>query len=231
MKERLKATWPNFWIRLNNEDLAQRDGRCPISLPEYINVGEKPSPGCCWLVTHAARSYPVNTRAVRRRSHNSLFEDDIEEVNAHWRGGGQLAGEGERDPHDLASLRVTCQFCDLGTAAGKGYSRWSEHRPYAAAVYASAAELRVLVCGLLPYTSGDQIKSPIKTSPQENPTCAHIVREAMYIFLGSSRLPGPFQVHEFMKNSSKSVFTKQETGGEEILKGKDQTGGRGERGK
>lgn len=136
VKERLKATWPNFWIRLNNEDLAQRDGRCPISLPEYINVGEKSSPGCCWLVAHAARSYPVNTRAVRRRSNNSLFEDDIEEVNAHWRGGGQLAGEGERDPHSLASLRVTCQFCDLGTAAGKGYSKWSEHRSYAAAVYA-----------------------------------------------------------------------------------------------
>lgn len=130
VKERLKATWPNFWIRLNNEDLAQRDGRCPISLPEYINVGEKSSPGCCWLVAHAARSYPVNTRAVRRRSNNSLFEDDIEEVNAHWRGGGQLAGEGERDPHSLASLRVTCQFCDLGTAAGKGYSKWSEHRSY-----------------------------------------------------------------------------------------------------
>lgn len=89
----------------------------------------------------------------------------------------------------------------------------------------------MLVCGLFPSTSGFQIKSPIKTSPQENSMCAHIVREAMYIFLRSSRLPGPFQVHEFMRNFSKSVFTKQETGGEEILKGKDKTGGRGGRGK
>lgn len=89
----------------------------------------------------------------------------------------------------------------------------------------------MLVCGLSPSTSGGQIKTLIKTLPQENPTCAHIVRGAMCIFLGSSRLPGPFQVHEFMRNSSKSVFTKQETGGEEILEGKGQTGGRGRRGK
>lgn len=72
--------------------------------------------------SHAARSHPVNTRAVRQRSSNLLFEDDVEEVNAHRGGGGQLAAERERDPHSLTFLCVTCQFCDLGTAAGKGYS-------------------------------------------------------------------------------------------------------------
>lgn len=70
--------------------------------------------------SYAARSHSVNTRAMRRRSSNLLFEDDVEEVNAHRGSEGQLAGERERDPHSLTSLRVTCQFCDLGTAAVKG---------------------------------------------------------------------------------------------------------------
>lgn len=33
-------------------------------------------------------------------------------------------------------------------------------------------------------------------------------------------MPGPFQVHQFLRNSSKSLFTKQESGREEILQGK-----------
>lgn len=85
---------------------------------------------------------PVNTRAVRPRSSNSLFEDDVEEVNAHRGGGGQLAAERERDLHSLTSLRVTCQFCDLGTAAVKGTA------------YPQVVRTQILYCNRVRMTNG-----------------------------------------------------------------------------
>lgn len=80
MKERLKASWSNFGVRLVTEDLGQR-------VAEIDGV-----PSYCWHITHPAwRLMASIPRLFAERSSNLLSEDDIEELNAHGGVWEQLA--------------------------------------------------------------------------------------------------------------------------------------------